>query len=250
MSRFMQLPGDPANGYRPNTSELINLISGHDEAEGNREVTMTDVKWTIKAREFANCNCSYGCPCQFNGLPTYGNCRAVVGIQIDTGHHGSTRLDGLKVAGIFKWPGPIHEGNGEAAVIIDERATAPQREALLRILTGQDTEPGATIFSVFASTLAKLHEPIFSKIDFEVDIDGRTARLVVPGVIETRGEPILNPVTGQDHRVRIDMIGGFEYTLAEIGRGWSKTSLPIAYELTDSYGQFCELNLSQSGIVR
>jgi hypothetical protein len=211
---------------------------------------MTDVKWTIKAREFVNCNCSYGCPCQFNGLPTYGDCRAVVGIQIDTGHHGNTRLDGLKVAAIFKWPGPIHEGKGEAAVVIDARATVSQREALLRILSGQDTEPGATIFNVFASTLEKLHEPIFSKIDFEVDIDGRTARLVVPGVIETRGEPILNPVTGQDHRVRIDMISGFEYTLAEIGRGWSKTSLPIAYELTDSYGQFCELNLSQSGIVR
>jgi hypothetical protein len=211
---------------------------------------MTDIKWTIRAREFANCNCSYGCPCQFNGLPTHGDCRAVVGIQIDTGHHGNTRLDGLKVAGIFKWPGPIHEGNGEAAIVIDERATAPQREALLRILSGQDTEPGATIFNVFASTLVKLHEPIFSKIDFEVDIDGRKARLVVPGVIETRGEPILNPVTGHDHRVRIDMIGGFEYTLAEIGRGWSKTSPPIAYELADSYGQFCELNLSQSGIVR
>ena len=61
---------------------------------------MTDTNWTIRAREFANCNCSYGCPCQFNGLPTYGNCRAVVGIQIDTGHHGTTKLDGLKVAGI------------------------------------------------------------------------------------------------------------------------------------------------------
>ena len=179
---------------------------------------MSATLWTLHGREFANCNCSYGCPCQFNGLPTHGDCRAVVGIQIDTGHHGNTRLDGLKVAAIFKWPGPIHEGNGEAAVIIDERAAAPQREALLRILSGQDTEPGATIFNVFASTLEKLHEPIFSKIDFEVDIDGRMARLVVPGVIETRGEPILNPVTGQDHRVRIDMIGGFEYMLAEIGR--------------------------------
>jgi hypothetical protein len=62
---------------------------------------MTDVKWSIKAREFANCNCSYGCPCQFNGLPTDGTCRAVVGMQIDTGHHGSTSLDGLKVAAIL-----------------------------------------------------------------------------------------------------------------------------------------------------
>ena len=211
---------------------------------------MADVTWMINAREFANCNCSYGCPCQFNALPTLGHCRAVVGIQIDSGHHGDTPLDGLKVAGIFKWPGPIHEGKGEAAVVIDERATEAQRNALLRILSGQDTEPGATIFNVFASTLEKLHDPIISKIDFEVDVDGRRARLLVPGVIETRGEPILNPVTGGEHRVRIDMVDGFEYKLAEIGRGWSKTSGPIAYELDDSYGQFAHLHLNQNGIVK
>ena len=210
---------------------------------------MANVKWTIKAREFANCNCSYGCPCQFNGLPTHGDCRAVVGMEIEKGHHGKTKLDGLKTASILKWPGPIHEGKGEALIVIDKRANAAQREALLRILSGQDTEPGATIFNVFAATLTKVHEPIFSQINFKVDVNKRKAQLVVPDLIETRGEPILNPVTGKEHRVRIDMVGGFEYKLAEIGRGWSKTSGPIAYELADSYGQFCNIHLSQSGIV-
>src|SRR6266498_5889547 len=90
----------------------------------------------------------------------------------------------------------------------------------------------------------------FVKIEFELDIAARRARLVVPGVSEGRGEPILNPVTGTQHRVRIDMVDGFEYTLAEIGRGWSKTSRPFQLELADSYGQFAEIHLSQSGIVR
>jgi len=94
---------------------------------------MADTKWTIKGREFVNCNCSYGCPCQFNGLPTHGHCQAVGGFEIEQGHHGSTKLDGLKFVGIFRWPGAIHEGKGEAAVVIDERATEPQRAALLRI---------------------------------------------------------------------------------------------------------------------
>jgi hypothetical protein len=40
---------------------------------------MADTKWSIKGREFVNCNCSYGCPCQFNGLPTHGHCQAVGG---------------------------------------------------------------------------------------------------------------------------------------------------------------------------
>ncbi len=211
---------------------------------------MTNAKWTIKAREFSNCNCAYGCPCQFNALPTHGDCQAVVGMQIDQGYHGETRLDGLRFAGIFAWPGPIHEGKGQAVVIIAEEAAPAQREALLRILSGQDTEPGATIFQVFSATLEKLHEPIFTHIDFKVDIDARKARLVVPGIIESHGEPILNPVTGAEHRARIDLPNGFEYSIAEMGRGWSKTSPPIKLNLADSYGQFAYIHLCQSGVVR
>jgi hypothetical protein len=72
--------------------------------------------------------------------------------------------------------------------IARSRANEAQRAALLRILSGQDTEPGATVFNVFASTLEKVHEPIFAPIEFELDT--RRARLVVPGVTEGRGEPI------------------------------------------------------------
>ena len=86
---------------------------------------MADTKWMIRGREFGHCNCAYGCPCQFNALPTYGDCKAVVGMQIDEGYHGSTRLDGLRTTLVLAWPGPIHEGNGQASIIIDRRASAP-----------------------------------------------------------------------------------------------------------------------------
>ena len=33
---------------------------------------MAMVEWRIQGREFANCNCAYGCPCQFSALPTRG----------------------------------------------------------------------------------------------------------------------------------------------------------------------------------
>src|SRR5207253_8332934 len=99
-------------------------------------------------------------------------------------HHGTPALDGLTVVRLFRWPGAIHEGKGKGAVVIDERANEAQRGALLRILSGQDTEPGATVFNVFASTLEKVHEPIFAPIEFQLDIAARRARLVVPGVTE------------------------------------------------------------------
>jgi hypothetical protein len=211
---------------------------------------MTDTKWEIRGREFVHCNCDYSCPCQFNARPTYGDCRAVVGIEIDEGRHGDTPLDGMRLAVVMGWPGAIHEGNGEVLPIVDKRATPEQREALLRILSGEDTEPGATIFQVFSTTWGKVHEPVSADIEFEVDVEGRRAKLGVPDLIEARGEPILNPVTGKEHRARIDLPHGFEYTLAEVGRGWTRTSGPIVHDLQDSHAHFAPLHMTGSGVVR
>ena len=211
---------------------------------------MAYVDWEIRGPELASCNCDWGCPCQFNALPTHGHCHGLAVFDIEQGYHGTTRLDGLRGASIFRWPGPIHEGKGETVHIIDRRATPEQRAALLRILGGEDTEPGATVFQVFASTCEKVHEPIIADIDFELDIDGRNARAKIEGVVGMRGEPILNPVTGAEHRVRIVQPNGFEFAEAEIGRGWTKTEGPISFELADTYGQFAHIHLCQSGMVR
>ena len=210
---------------------------------------MTDVEWTIKGREFIHCNCAYGCPCQFNALPTEGHCRAIGVVDIDEGHHGDTRLDGLRCGMIVSWPGAIHEGRGAVVQIIDERASDEQREALLRIMSGQDTEPGATFFQVFATTFETFHDPVFAPIDFEIDVERRSARVNIPGWMEARGEPIVNPVTGEEHHARINLPHGFEYDRCEVGRGWAETSGPLAVSLADSHAHFANLHMTGSGVV-
>lgn len=207
--------------------------------------------WEFKGRELVNCTCEYGCNCQFNGLPDKGHCYAVAGIQIDEGKHGDTVLDGLTIGAMFKWPGPIHEGNGEALAFVDERATPEQRDALLKIMTGQDTDPMATMFAVYASTVTKMHDPVFTRIDFEVDVDGRRGRMSVPGYVEMSGEPIRNKVTGEESRGQIRLPEGFEYEVAEIGSASSRTTGgPMSLDFGDSYGQFANLHLSSHGVVR
>ena len=120
---------------------------------------MTYVDWRMRGPEIANCNCSWGCPCQFNALPTNGDCRAMTAMRIDEGHFGDVDLSGLSWVGMFAWPKAIHEGNGEAFVVVDEKASEEQRNAILTILSGQETEPGATIFNVFATVIDTMHEP-------------------------------------------------------------------------------------------
>ena len=206
--------------------------------------------WELEGFEYVNCTCEYGCNCQFNALPDKGHCHAVAGIGIDRGHHGDVRLDGLRIAAIFKWPAAIHMGNGEALAIVDRRADARQREALLRILTGQDTDPFATMFAVFASTVTTMHEPVFTDIDLDVDIDARRARIVVQDYIDSVGSPIRNPVTGAEHRVRIQQPEGFEFDVAEIGSGRTTTAGPVRVDTRDTYAQFARLHMNSHGVVR
>jgi hypothetical protein len=213
-----------------------------------QEIAMTS--WEIKGRELVNCTCEYGCNCQFNALPDKGHCHAVAGIQIDAGHHGDTKLDGLRIAAIFKWPGPIHEGNGEAIAFVDENADEAQREALLKIMTGQDTDPFATMFAVYASTVTKMNPPVFTAIDLDLDIDGRKGRIFVKDYIDTRGEPIRNKATGLDARAQIVLPAGFEYSVAEIGSASSSTRGPVRVETKNTYGQFARLHLNNHGVVR
>lgn len=208
------------------------------------------INWEINARELVNCNCSYGCPCQFNALPTYGSCEAVVCMEIDSGFYGDVDLSGVRFACIVQWPGAVHEGKGKCQPILDTRANNAQRDAILKITAGEDTEPGKTIFNVFASTYDHVYAPIFTEIDFKVDIDARIGFVNAEGLLRVVGSPITNPITGSEHRVRIDIPNGFEYSLAEIGSASSQTFGNIKLDLKDSYGQFAHIHLNNHGVIK
>ncbi|MFP6749411.1 MAG: DUF1326 domain-containing protein [Alphaproteobacteria bacterium] len=172
---------------------------------------MTKIDWSIEGPHVANCNCDTGCPCQFMALPTDGTCKAVVGWQIDRGHYGETRLDGLLAVQTVSWPGPIHEGNGTMQLIIDERADTTQREALVAIMQGEDTEPGSSTLKIYRDMCSTWIEPLFAPIELSIDMETRDARLVVPGLVDTTVESLKNPVSGADHRARIDQPDGKEF---------------------------------------
>lgn len=209
--------------------------------------------WEILGRELANCNCAFGCPCQFNALPTHGNCEAAGIFVIDRGHYGDVSLDGLAAAGVYKWPGAVHEGNGEMQLIIDERASDEQRQALETIMTGGDTAEMATMWWIFHAMCSTRHETLYRRFDVALDVAARSGKATVEGLLEVVGNPILNPVTGAEHRARIELPNGFEFRVAEAARGTTKTADASAIALRnnhDSHAHFAELHLCQDGFVQ
>ncbi len=208
------------------------------------------VDWSIQAATFGSCNCDYGCPCQFELRPTQGHCRGFEVGRIDRGHFGAVQLDGLCYGVIYAWPGPVFEGNGQMQAIIDARADEPQRKALATVLHGGETEEARTHWWVFHAMSTTVHEPIFEPIEFEVDVDRRTARVRISGILEASGRPIVSPATGEEHRVRIDIPNGIEFEIAEIGSASTIASGPIQLNLDDTYGQFNLIHHTSRGVVR
>lgn len=207
-------------------------------------------QWMIRGVEFSNCNCSYGCGCQFNAPSTNGFCEAIASGHIEEGYFNDTRLDGLNFVMLLQWPGEVAAGNGKQQILIDERADAAQREALRKILHGESTKPGSTHFFVYNSTMSEVMESQYVPIEVAIDVDARKAEVTVPGIVESKGAPITNPFTGGPFRGRINLPDGFEYTVAEIGNGSSRVQAGVTLNLSDSYGQFNILHMNQDGVIR
>lgn len=212
---------------------------------------MAYVDWYIEGKAYGNCNCIHGCPCQFEGIPTDGHCEGFESLQIDKGHFGDTDLAGIRCAIVYAWPGPVFEGNGQMQAIIDENANEAQRAALKTVLHGGETAEAMTHWWVYHAMCSTVHETLYKRIDFEADIEARTARVSIPGVLDSTGHPIRAPHSGgAEHRVRIDMPNGIEFELAEVGSASTRATGAIELDLKDSYGQWHLLRHAPNGVVR
>jgi hypothetical protein len=191
---------------------------------------MAYVDWMIRTKQIGTCSCDYGCPCEFNAPPTRLPCEGVMAMEITEGYFADVRLDGLRIAGAYRWPGPVHEGKGTWWSIVDKAATEEQVEALFKIMGGEEQEP-TTGFAIYGSTIEHEPDPIFADIEIEFDLDGRRGRFLVKDVLGAEIAPIKNPVTGLDHFISISPPQGFEFREAEMASAnlWSKGELDLSH---------------------
>lgn len=204
--------------------------------------------WRLEGEWMKNCNCAFGCPCDFNAPPTQGYCKGLVAMRIAKGHFEGTGLDGLCFAITVDFPGALHEGNGTIQPIIDERATPDQRQALFEIFSGKHSAEG-TLFQIVSVIVTKIHDPVFAPFEFSFDKDGRVARLVARGVLETDVEPIKNPVTGTPHRIQVVMPEGFEHRAAEIASANIRSTGAIPFETRGTHSSLATVVQTPDGVA-
>lgn len=149
--------------------------------------------WNVSGDYYETCSCDYVCPClatNMTGKQTKGDCHFAMVFHANQGTYGGVRLDGLSWAAIGRAPGPsMADGNIEVGIIVDERATQQQRDALVQIGSGQAGGPMAALGPLVGKFLGVEAAP------FEINKDGLNWSTRAGGLIDQAGQgtPGANP---------------------------------------------------------
>lgn len=137
--------------------------------------------WQISGEYFEACSCDSVCPCPTSGLaarPTKGSCDAALVFHVQRGRYGSLALDGLRFVVVLHTPGPMIQGNWTVGLIVDERASTEQREAMAKIAGGQEGGPMAALAPLIGTFGGVQARPI------TIESRGMGRSVSVPGVLD------------------------------------------------------------------
>lgn len=142
---------------------------------------MANVEWQISGEYFEACSCDSVCPCPTSGLaarPSKGYCAAGLVFNVTRGQRGPTKLDGLSFAVLLRTPGPMIKGDWTVGLILDDRASPEQREALTAIASGQDGGPMAALGPLITHFQGAEAKPI------KIEMSGMRRSVSIPGVLD------------------------------------------------------------------
>jgi hypothetical protein len=168
--------------------------------------------WKLKGTVLVGCNCDYGCPCNFNAPPTQGHCEGGWVWHIEEGSFDGVDLGGMTLAVFADWPGAIHEREGKAIALYDERADERQARALEALLRGGEGGPWGVFINTYELTGVK-------RAPVNLEIDAERSRYKIGEIAELQMEPIKNPVTGDETRSAVALPKGLVFK-----EGWCAAS--------------------------
>jgi hypothetical protein len=69
-------------------------------------------------------------------------------------------------------------------------------------------------------------------------------------MFEATGEPLRNPITGDVHKVRLQLPHGFEFLTCEFGSGSARAQPPLEVAWSGRHAHFAVLDLGPHGPIR
>jgi hypothetical protein len=121
------------------------------------------MSWTLEGSYFENCNCQWVCPCTVSSLTapaTQERCQVVLVYHVDRGSVNSLDVSGLSVAVVADTPQMMTDGNWNLGLIVDDKASQEQADALAGVYSGQQGGPMAALAPLVGKVLGIERAPI------------------------------------------------------------------------------------------
>jgi hypothetical protein len=137
----------------------------------------------LEGRLLEVCDCRVLCPCWIGEDPDNGTCDTIVAYRFDKGTIDGVDVSNTTLAIVAHLPGNILKGNWRVAVYIDDKASAEQEAALLKVYTGKAGGPIADLVKLIGEVVSVERAPL----TFDVN-EGR-GRIKVTDAIYAELEP-------------------------------------------------------------
>ena len=191
---------------------------------------MATPTWKISGEYFEACSCDSVCPCPTSGLaarPTKGSCDAGLVFQVQRGSYGTTSLDGVAFAVLLHTPGPMIQGNWTVGLVVDDRASADQRDAIAAIASGQGGGPMAAVGPLVGTFAGVESKPI------RIQSSGMRRSVSIPGLLDiavdglpgaNAGEPIYLDNVAHPAASKLALAKASKSHMHAFGIDWDDTS--------------------------
>jgi hypothetical protein len=150
--------------------------------------------WHVDGEYMETCNCTFLCPCITSNLaarPTEGDCKAALALRIDKGEKDGVKLDGLSFIVMLHSPGAMGEGNITVGLIVDDRASDEQAEAITAIATGSAGGPMGALGPLVGRIAGTERRSI------RFDLDGLKREVRAGDLVDQACEGFPSPTPGQ-----------------------------------------------------
>jgi hypothetical protein len=193
---------------------------------------MATPAWKVSGQYYETCSCDFVCPCvpgQLAVTPTKGTCTFAMAFRIDRGNYDDSSLDSLGFIVLGFTPEAMGKGNWSVGLIIDERASAVQRDAITAIASGSAGGPMSALSGLIGKFLGVESAPIHFeqsgakwsvKASRFVDMAAQGAMGINPGATE----PLYLENTGHPAADRFALAHASASHVHALGLAWNDVS--------------------------
>ena len=146
---------------------------------------MTTPAWNISGQYVETCSCDFVCPCilgQMAVRPSKGSCTFAMAMQVERGSFGDVPLNGLTFIVLGMTPEEMGKGNWSVGLVIDDRATAAQRDAITAIASGAAGGPMAALTGLIGRFLG------VEQASIRIEQDGKKFTVTAGKLVDMAGE--------------------------------------------------------------